>query len=58
MHILMSLPDAAHIYGVRLPTLRRWLSEGRLVRHGSTKPYKVDASEVEQLVSCLRGKTG
>ena len=49
--ILLSLPDAAHIYHVPVSTLRRWLSEGRIVRHGERRPYQVDASEVEQLLA-------
>jgi predicted site-specific integrase-resolvase len=52
--ILLSLPDAAHIYGIPLGTLYRWLSEGRIVRHGERRPYHVDANEVEQLVALPR----
>ena len=44
--ILLGLSDTAHVYGIPLGTLRRWLSEGILTRHGA-KPYKVDLAEVE-----------
>ena len=47
--IRLSLPDVAHIYCIPLSTLRRWLSNGTLTRHGS-KPYKVDLTEVETVI--------
>lgn len=50
MTTLLDLPATAHIYRVPLGTLRRWLSEGKLTRHG-TKPYRVDLAEVEALLA-------
>ena len=47
--VLLGLADTAHIYRVPVGTLRRWLSEGRLTRHGR-KPYRVDLAEVEALI--------
>lgn len=52
--VLLDLPATAHVYHVPLSTLRRWLAEGKLTRHGS-KPYRVDLEEVEALLD-RRGK--
>lgn len=49
--ILLSLPDAAHIYDVPESTIRRWLAEERICRHGDRRPYRVDANEIEQMLA-------
>lgn len=49
------IPDAARITGVPSGTIRRWLAEGRLTRHGEHKPYRVDYGEVLQLRALLNG---
>lgn len=53
--ILLGIADTAHIYRVPAGTLRRWLSEGRLTRHGH-HPVKVDLAEVERLIDTRRDK--
>lgn len=47
----MLVPIAAlkHLYGIPAGTARRWLSEGKLARHGTKKPYRVDTDDVEAL---------
>lgn len=49
------IPDAARITGVPSGTIRRWLSEGRLTRHGDAKPWRVDFDEVLALRALLKG---
>lgn len=49
----LTIPEAALATGVPAGTIRRWLSEERLVRHGHRKPYRVDLGEVEQLRDTL-----
>lgn len=49
----LTIPEAALATGVPAGTIRRWLSEERLVRHGDRKPYRVDLGEVEQLRDTL-----
>ena len=44
----MPLYGVTRLYGVPAGTVRRWLHEGKLTRHG-TKPYLVDTDEVELL---------
>ena len=48
------IEDAAAITGVPAGTIRRWLAEGRLTRHGEHKPWRVDYDEVLQLRSILQ----
>jgi predicted site-specific integrase-resolvase len=52
------IPDAARITGIPSGTIRRWLAEGRLVRYGDHKPYRVDYDEIMQLRATLRGEQG
>lgn len=47
------IQDASKITGVPSGTIRRWLSEGRLVRHRERKPYWVDYDEVIALRQLL-----
>lgn len=47
------ISDAARITGVPSGTIRRWLSEGRLTRHGHHKPWQVDYDEVIALRKLL-----
>ena len=49
------IPDAARITGVPSGTIRRWLAEGRLIRYGEHKPYRVDYAEVLALRKLLSG---
>lgn len=39
-----------YLYGVPAGTVRRWLSEGKLKRHGR-KPYSVETEDVEKLAA-------
>lgn len=48
-----SIAEIARLTHVPAGTIRRWLSEGRLVRHGERKPYRVDYSEVLELRALL-----
>ena len=43
------IPDAAKITGIPSGTIRRWLAEGRLVRYGDHRPYRVDYDEIMAL---------
>lgn len=52
--ILMRLDMAAAAAGVSPSTLRRWVAEGRLVKHGDRKPWRVNLEEVEELRDMLR----
>lgn len=50
----MTIPEAAQAAKIPEGTIRRWLSEGRLVRHGDRKPYRVNFLEVDALIRTLR----
>lgn len=52
----LTIPEAALASGVPAGTIRRWLSEERLVRYGHRKPYRVDYDEVLQLRALRSGK--
>ena len=52
------IEDAACITGVPSGTIRRWLAEGRLTRHGERKPWRVDYDEIMALRKLLRGGKG
>lgn len=53
---LVRISALPHLYGIPEETARRWLSEGKLTRHGGrltkdgrrVKPWLVDTDEVEQ----------
>jgi predicted site-specific integrase-resolvase len=45
---LVPLAALDFLYGVPYGTARRWMSEGKLTKHGK-KPYQVDTDEVEPL---------
>lgn len=49
----LTIAEAALATGVPAGTIRRWLSEERLVRHGDRKPYRVDYDEVLALRALL-----
>lgn len=49
MNDQVSISDAAHLAHVPPGTIRRWLSEGRLTRHGLRKPWRVSVAEVHDL---------
>jgi hypothetical protein len=51
--ILLDIPTTAALLHVPESTIRRWLSEGRLTKHG-TKPYRVDWEKATQLADTLR----
>jgi predicted site-specific integrase-resolvase len=48
------IPDAAKITGIPSGTIRRWLAEGRLVRYGEAKPWRVDYDEIMALRKLLQ----
>ena len=52
------IPDAARVTGIPSGTIRRWLAEGRLVRYGNHKPYRVDYDEIMALRKLLGGEQG
>jgi predicted site-specific integrase-resolvase len=52
------IQDASKITGVPSGTIRRWLSEGRLARHGDHKPWRVDYDEIMALRALLKGDEG
>lgn len=52
---VLAIVDAARITNIPAGTIRRWLAEGRLHRHGDRKPYGVDLDELEALRDTLRG---
>lgn len=49
-----SIPDASKITRVPSGTIRRWLSEGRLTRHGEARPWRVDYDEIMALRKLLK----
>jgi len=52
--VLVDIPLASLGSGVPRSTIRRWLSEGRLTRHGARKPYRVDLHRVIDVRDTLR----
>lgn len=58
VHYWAPVKDVARLAGVSLPTLQRWVVEGRLtVRRHRPMPMHVDLREVVQLLE-TRGKGG
>ena len=53
MRCLLVASEASRVYNVPEPTLRRWVSEGRMVRYGTSSRAFYDANEVEQLCVLL-----
>jgi transposase len=35
-------------------TVRRWIAEGKLAKHGRHRPYKVDLNKVNELADTLK----
>lgn len=48
-----TIKEMSLLSGVPAGTIRRWLAEGRLVRHGDSKPYRVSYDEILQLRDTL-----
>lgn len=46
---LITLTDAAHLTGRPASTLRRWIMEGRLTRHGTPRAIRLDYSELRDV---------
>lgn len=58
--VLITPSDAAHVLGLPLGTLRRWVHEGRVARHpvtkhGQVRRYLVDYTQVLALVEARAG---
>lgn len=53
----IGIADAAAITQVPAATIRRWLAEERLVRHGDHKPYRVSVTEVLDLRALMSNPT-
>lgn len=51
--VTLTIADAAHTLGIPAGTIRRWLADDRIVRHGDRKPYLVDVNELVQLRDTL-----
>lgn len=52
-----TIAEIARLTHVPAGTIRRWLAEGRLVRHSDAKPYRVNLDEVLTL-RVLLAKSG
>jgi len=52
--ILLGIKDAARFGEVPEATIRRWITEGKLEKHGRAKPYKVDLNRVQELGDTLQ----
>lgn len=48
----LSTSDAAALAGVATGTIRRWMREGRLARHGSGRLVRVRRVDVERILKC------
>lgn len=54
MGALVSIDDAARHADVTPSTLRRWVAQGVVKRHGESKPWKVDLDRVMEVRDALR----
>lgn len=57
MRLVVTIDVASVATGIPAATIRRWLSEGRLCRHGQRKPWRVDVDEVRTLRELLARPT-
>lgn len=53
MAVRLTIADAAHTLDIPAGTIRRWLADDRIVRHGDRKPYLVDLDEIIRLRDTL-----
>ena len=46
---MIEVSTAAHVYGIPAPTIRRWIADGRLTKHGTEWRRLVDGVELADL---------
>lgn len=46
---MIEVGTAAHVYGIPAPTIRRWIADGRLTKHGTEWRRLVDPVEMQDL---------
>lgn len=49
--VLMNTADCAHLTGIPLRTIQRWIAAGRLANHGTPRRALIDMHELTQLAA-------